>query len=270
MVSKMGLSLFLPAGIRNALNALVPAEGRVAFIPLPLRFPCLRVLRALRGKEKGRRFKANGRTSRRRKGIAWSGRETSSPSTYRRRTTRLGPSTAGGSAGDRSTPNGSRANARPCVGSSRYVGVFRHKDKGAAAIRCRGEYFYLGLHADEVEAAKARDHKAFERHGERVYLNFPEEFRRGFRGYRRPKLPLRLPGPLRSARAAPPASFKAGHRCGTRIREIPRHCTGSAHRCSPRRSARPRARGLGRSGRRSCRPRSSPSPAGRPGRTRRS
>ena len=29
---------------------------------------------------------------------------------------------------------------------------------------------------DEVEAAKARDRKAYELHGEYAYLNFPEDF----------------------------------------------------------------------------------------------
>jgi hypothetical protein len=31
---------------------------------------------------------------------------------------------------------------------------------------------------DEVEAAKARDRKAYELHGDRAYLNFPEDYRR--------------------------------------------------------------------------------------------
>ena len=36
--------------------------------------------------------------------------------------------------------------------------------------------YYLGLFDDEVEAAKARDRKAYELHGEFAYLNFPEDF----------------------------------------------------------------------------------------------
>ena len=71
-----------------------------------------------------------------------------------------------------------QANRGPCGGSSRFVGVHHHGDQWQAGIRCRGEYFYLGLHDDEVEAAKARDRKAYELHGEYAYLNFPEDFER--------------------------------------------------------------------------------------------
>ncbi len=69
-----------------------------------------------------------------------------------------------------------QANRGPRGGSSRFVGVLRHKDKWEAGIRYRGKYFYLGLHDDEVEAARARDRKAYELHGEYAYLNFPEDF----------------------------------------------------------------------------------------------
>ena len=84
--------------------------------------------------------------------------------------------------------NNRRCNLRVCThqqnqanrgsrgGSSRFVGVHRHGDQWQASIRCRGEYFYLGLHDDEVEAAKARDRKAYELHGEYAYLNFPKDF----------------------------------------------------------------------------------------------
>jgi hypothetical protein len=71
-----------------------------------------------------------------------------------------------------------QANRGPCGGSSRFVGVYRKGDQWVAEIRCRGEYFYLGLFDDEVEAAKARDRKAYELHGPYAYLNFPEDFRR--------------------------------------------------------------------------------------------
>ena len=80
-------------------------------------------------------------------------------------------------------------NRRPSGGTSRFVGVYRHKDKWVAAIRSRGKRYYLGLFDDEVEAAKARDRKAWELHGEFAYLNFPEDFahkrRRKARGARR-------------------------------------------------------------------------------------
>jgi hypothetical protein len=86
--------------------------------------------------------------------------------------------------------NNRRGNLRVCThqqnqanrgsrgGSSRFVGVYRKGDQWVAEIRCRGEYFYLGLFDDEVEAAKARDRKAYELHGPYAYLNFPEEFKR--------------------------------------------------------------------------------------------
>jgi len=71
-----------------------------------------------------------------------------------------------------------QANQGPRGGSSRFAGVYRHKNKWEAAIRCRGKRYYLGLFDDEVQAAKARDRKAYELHGERAYLNFPEDFGR--------------------------------------------------------------------------------------------
>jgi hypothetical protein len=71
-----------------------------------------------------------------------------------------------------------QANRRPRGGSSRFVGVYRHKDKWVAEIRYHGKYYYCGLFDDEVEAAKARDRKAYELHGPYAYLNFPQDFGR--------------------------------------------------------------------------------------------
>ena len=72
-----------------------------------------------------------------------------------------------------------QANRGPCGGTSRFVGVYRNKDnKWQARIQCRGVHYYLGVYDDEVEAAKARDRKAYELHGPYAYLNFPEDFRR--------------------------------------------------------------------------------------------
>jgi hypothetical protein len=71
-----------------------------------------------------------------------------------------------------------QANKGPRGGSSRFVGVYRQRDKWLAGLRCRGRYFHAGLFDDEVEAAKARDRKAYELHGEYAYLNFPEDFDR--------------------------------------------------------------------------------------------
>jgi hypothetical protein len=71
-----------------------------------------------------------------------------------------------------------RANARPCGGASGFVGVYRKGNKWRASITCRGVFYYLGLFADPVAAAKARDRKAYELNGPYAYLNFPEDFRR--------------------------------------------------------------------------------------------
>ena len=75
------------------------------------------------------------------------------------------------------TPRQNQANRRPRGGTSRFVGVRRSRDKWDAGLHWRGKYVYLGLFEDEVEAAKARDRKAYELHGEYAYLNFPEDFR---------------------------------------------------------------------------------------------
>ncbi len=74
------------------------------------------------------------------------------------------------------TTQQNRANARPRGGSSRFVGVYRRKDKWVAGLQYRGKYYYLGLFDDEVAAAKARDRKAHDLLGEYAYLNFPEDF----------------------------------------------------------------------------------------------
>ena len=68
------------------------------------------------------------------------------------------------------------ANMGPRGGASEFVGVFRQKKKWGAQIVCRGKKYTLGSYDDEVEAAKARDRKAYELHGEFAYLNFPEDF----------------------------------------------------------------------------------------------
>jgi hypothetical protein len=61
------------------------------------------------------------------------------------------------------------------------VGVYRRKNKWLAGLQYGGKYYHLGLFDDEVEAAKARDRKAYELLGAYAYLNFPEDFpqRRG-------------------------------------------------------------------------------------------
>jgi len=74
------------------------------------------------------------------------------------------------------TPAQNLANKAPCGGTSRFVGVYRYRDKWVAHLMCRGKHYYVGTFADEVEAAKARDRKAYELHGQYAYLNFPEDF----------------------------------------------------------------------------------------------
>jgi hypothetical protein len=69
-----------------------------------------------------------------------------------------------------------QANRGPRGGSSQFVGVLRFRNKWQAGIRCQGKFYYLGLFDDEVEAAKARDRKAYELHGSYAYLNFQEDY----------------------------------------------------------------------------------------------
>jgi len=73
------------------------------------------------------------------------------------------------------TPAQNLANKAPLGGTSRFVGVYRYRDKWVAHVVCQGKHYYVGAFADEVEAAKARDRKAYELHGEYAYLNFPED-----------------------------------------------------------------------------------------------
>lgn len=70
------------------------------------------------------------------------------------------------------------ANRKPRGGSSQFIGVHRHEDKWLAGISSGGKFFYLGAFDDEIAAAKTRDRKAYELHGECAYLNFPEDFQR--------------------------------------------------------------------------------------------
>jgi hypothetical protein len=74
------------------------------------------------------------------------------------------------------TPAQNRVNRRPRGGASGFVGVKRIGNKWQAGIRYRGKFYYLGLFDDPVEAAKARDRKAYELHGEHAYLNFPQDY----------------------------------------------------------------------------------------------
>ncbi len=58
--------------------------------------------------------------------------------------------------------------------SSPYIGVSRFREAGfIAQIHAQGVKYYLGLYRDEQEAARVRDAKARELHGEFAVLNFP-------------------------------------------------------------------------------------------------
>jgi len=73
------------------------------------------------------------------------------------------------------TPQQNEYNKRPRGRKSRFKGVYPRGNKWYAAIKHKGKTYYLGTFDDEVEAAKARDRKAYELEGEFAYLNFPEE-----------------------------------------------------------------------------------------------
>jgi hypothetical protein len=73
------------------------------------------------------------------------------------------------------------ANMGPHSGKSGYVGVYPRGRKFEAGITWQGEHFYLGRYDDPVEAAKARDRKAYELHGKHAYLNILQDFQRGQR-----------------------------------------------------------------------------------------
>lgn len=64
------------------------------------------------------------------------------------------------------------------VGRSQYRGVSPQGDKWMALVGYKGETIYVGLFEDELEAAKARDRKAYELVGEFAWLNFPDEIQR--------------------------------------------------------------------------------------------
>jgi hypothetical protein len=114
--------------------------------------------------------------------------------------------------------NNRRCNVRPCTqrqnlantrpsadakiydNTPHYIGVYRRGDKWRASIGYRGKYYYLGTFADPVEAAKARDKKAYEFWGPYAYLNFPEDYPPpAARAARNPKQPcLRRARPVRA------------------------------------------------------------------------
>jgi hypothetical protein len=58
---------------------------------------------------------------------------------------------------------------------SGYVGVYPHGKKWLALVFSGGKVVYREVFDDKIEAAKARDRKAYEFFGPFAYLNFPEE-----------------------------------------------------------------------------------------------
>lgn len=106
---------------------------------------------------------------------------------------RAGPHNPGGVWG--SIRDYGRANEAPRGKKSRFKGVYPRGEKWYAVFKHKGKAYYLGTFDDDVEAAKARDRKAYELEGEFAYLNFPEEilgkgkaaFRRNRSGHSRKK-----------------------------------------------------------------------------------
>jgi hypothetical protein len=79
------------------------------------------------------------------------------------------------------------ANAGPRGAPSGFVGVHRCRHKWRSGITCRGVYHPCGRFDDPVEAAKARDRKAYELHGPLAHINLPEELKRWLRQQARKK-----------------------------------------------------------------------------------
>jgi hypothetical protein len=77
------------------------------------------------------------------------------------------------------TPRENQRNQTKRIGSaSRFKGVYRYlkTNRWFAKIVFEGQPVWLGIHDDEVEAARAYDRKAVELFGEFAYLNFLEEW----------------------------------------------------------------------------------------------
>ncbi len=79
----------------------------------------------------------------------------------------------------RCKPEQNQVNRGPRGGSSKYVGVVRLGDRWEARLVYRGKLLCLGRYDTEIEAAQARDRKAYELLGPYAYLNFPEDFQNG-------------------------------------------------------------------------------------------
>jgi hypothetical protein len=75
-------------------------------------------------------------------------------------------------------PQENQHHRRRARNRSGFVGVSPHGKKWRARIESGGRLVYCQVFADKVEAAKARDRKAYELFGPFAYLNFPDEIRR--------------------------------------------------------------------------------------------
>jgi len=80
------------------------------------------------------------------------------------------------------TPAQNEYNKAPRGKKSRFKGVYPRGEKWYAVFKHKGKTYYLGTFDDEVEAAKARDRKAYELEGEYAYLNVPESIQRKDKG----------------------------------------------------------------------------------------
>ncbi len=90
---------------------------------------------------------------------------------------------------DHNPVNNRRGNLRNCThqehhrsrrrgrNRSGYLGVHPYGKRWRAQINSGGQIVYQEVFDDKVEAAKARDRKAYELFGAVAYLNFPEEIR---------------------------------------------------------------------------------------------
>lgn len=75
------------------------------------------------------------------------------------------------------TRDQNRRNRQATHTKSGFVGVYPYGKKWQARIYADGKVVYREVFADKVEAAKARDRKAYELYGPFAYLNFPDEIR---------------------------------------------------------------------------------------------
>ncbi len=69
------------------------------------------------------------------------------------------------------------------IGSSGYIGVAKSGRKWVARISVGNKRLTLGLFKLAIDAAKARDRKAIELHGEYAALNFPTHFQLSHKEY---------------------------------------------------------------------------------------